>query len=390
MRYRPHRRRQRGAAMPIYVLALFPLVAAFYVVHGVGWKLTNRVRVQQAADRVAFTAATVTADGLNRVEFLNSALVTVKAMKSVIDGIKYAYGPLTGYDAVMCFFGSAHHCELFGLMVGNAGKVFDGISNNRDRLDDLHDLIAQTADGVVENTARHARQAAQRVAADAGVDGAVVVTYEHPAGVAGLPRLPLIEDEDGFGMRPLAMAGVFYGLHILPQQMKQFGSPDHALGFFGATAYFATQGSLRGFKGPKYDDARQQRSALAVTAVVRRDADDRAILGRMAASGARADGGLDALRTTDVAVARAEPYFSVAGGEPDGRPAWRARLRPLDLPFERAGRAGQAPLPDDLRSNHIDRVLTTRLLSDPTAPMLGSAGQIFSGIAPIDSTILVQ
>lgn len=329
---RSNRRRsaQAGAAMPIFLLALLPLIAAFYLVHGIGWKIHDRVQIQNIADRAAFAAAAETADGLNQIAFLNSALVTVKATDSVLRGIRDAYLPLLGYDCGLCFASwgtDRYHCKLCGKMLGGLGDVFPGTFDHLDRVEALHNDIAEMSDELIRSTALDAEKAGRDVARAAGVQDAVVIAYDQRG------RLPY-EDGDDYGNRPLYMAAVYYGLHVLPQDFVMFGAPEHLIGFGGLAAIYAKTGELDGFKVPIHEgDA--QRNALAVTAFVSRDDHDGLLMYNMHAGGVAmgADPLSDQSRK-DVAVARAEPYFTRNGGDDDGRPAWRARLRPLRLPTE--------------------------------------------------------
>ncbi len=81
---------------------------------------------------------------------------------------------------------------------------------------------------------------------------------------------------------------------------------------------------------PKYKNAKERREMLAITVFASRENEDRMRLLKMDAAGGQNTGDVFPQRP-EVAVARAEPYFTLNGGEPDGRPGWSGRLRPVIL-----------------------------------------------------------
>lgn len=327
------RRRERGAALPLFVFAFIPLIGLFYVVHGAGWKVTNRVIVQNVADRAALSGAVVTSHALNELAFLDSVRVGIGSVRGVMGGVE------TGWQAVLAIAIPAcaaemaarnpngYHCRLLRAMADVSPTVTDGIASDRQATNELERAADDLAELIVDEAPDWARRAAEDIAHE---NGAAVVK----ADVA----FPYTQQTKNIGMRARPRASKFYDRHIRPIDYMTFRS-RLPRPIYPTSVVTATLGQTAQQTVPLYGrGTARQRSANAVTVSVARASDDRDIRGRMVAAGVDAtdDHAFGSRMNLDVAVARAEPYFADKSGKPDGRPAWSARLRPLTLPGDTA------------------------------------------------------
>lgn len=344
-------RAQRGAALPLFIFAFFPLIGLFYVVHGAGWKTTNRLIVQNAADAAALSGAAVTAHALDQLAFLNSVQVALASSRAVVEGVEGAFSLELIQATAHC--ANPHHplrlyfCTLARSMGRIQARVETGIKVDTANIERLAEAARNLSDEIVGNTFEWATRAAEAVAHDNGMGGVVVHTR---------PAFPFqVQDRTESGrVVPLALDG--FHRRVVPVDWMSFASMRPIQVYPARVrARAGAQRVPQAVPEAALADGATLRSALAHSVLVYRKSDDEHIRGRMVAAGlpfgrpplfgARMD--------AEVAVARAEPYFAAGGDWPDGRPGWSARLRPLCRPGER----------DDVHFQRVATALTRGHLS---------------------------
>jgi hypothetical protein len=87
----------RGAIMVMAIFMSIVLVGALWYIAGVGDSIVYRERMQEAADSVAFTAATIQARGMNVIVLINLLMAAILAIRVAINMLKFLcmiLGPL--------------------------------------------------------------------------------------------------------------------------------------------------------------------------------------------------------------------------------------------------------------------------------------------------------
>lgn len=323
-------RRQRGQVMPILLFTLMALAVVFVMLHGVGGKTHDRIRLQQAADRAALTSANVTARAFNALSYLNEVIVFADAVQAIYDAIAEEYDPIfetwcSGEEADDCAYDDpfcAHMCQRRDAIVSLATA----------RRDDLDALVRST---IALSTllvrfiptlgARYAeRTSALRVDGEAGIIDRLRL-------FPGLDDpLPLQSDDIELRARVFEQAQRYFEEHIPRLDLQIF--------FFERTAFeFKNRAVARAnvATGPYWDlpsgAPSQFREGIAIFAFVAREGGDETRAAQVRTlSAARSDDFAD-WRGLDVVIAAAEPWFTLAAGAPDSRAAWSARSRPVEL-----------------------------------------------------------
>lgn len=312
--------------LPILLFSLFALVGAFYLVHTMGWKITDRMTVQQAADRGAYSAAAINARSLNMIEYLNSAMVASRAIESIYDGIEEMYPAIMSEACGICAVtGSPYYCALCSRMQSKQGQITATIQQGRAKVTMLVQSIGALGQAVVTGTPKWASAVAERIAKANGASEA----WAHPRAA---DRLPFSDGKaDELRQRTNAIASRYYQQDVKVKDTLIFaGWPEPQ--YTGAIT--AKANAVSGpYWVPDYNDRAGQRKALVQTVFTAVPAEDDQRLGRMAAAGVK-DTQSAFGKNPEVAVARAEPYFTLNGGTPDGRPGWSARLRPVHTDAE--------------------------------------------------------
>ena len=312
------------------LFTLFALVGAFYLVHTLGWKITDRLTVQQSADRAAYSAAAVNARSLNMLEHLNSAMVASRAIESIYDGVEQMYPVIMAEACGICAasWGSGGYwCNLCRKMGSKEASVFNQISQGGAKLKVLTQSIGALGKATVKGTPKWASTVAEKIAKANGATRA----WAHPRDQDRLPFSDTKHDE--LQSRTAKVARRAYVQHILPKDPVYLWGGTQMPQYLGAIS-----GKAQSVDGPYWapdygEDRKAQRRALVQTVFTSVRADDEKRLGRMAAAGVKETKSAFG-KPLEVAVARAEPYFTLNGGKPDGRPGWSARLRPVQIDNE--------------------------------------------------------
>ncbi len=317
--------------LPLYLFAMFALVGAFYLLHGIGWKLTQRQQVQRAADRAAFSAAAVTSRALNLLEYVNAGLAAVRAITSVYDGIQQAWSPILADATSRCFFGDIEACIIAAEMEGRGPSIFARMGQVRPQAQAADQALDMLGENIVSLTPQWASQVATQVALANKAQSA----FTDPMPGDRLPFEKGGQQEMQGRVRRLSMRDYGPGQAqgwvpvavtdpVIFQQRAQYRE-QYRTAIRGAAQTNAGERWV-----PKYKNAKERREMLAITVFASRENEDRMRLLKMDAAGGQNTGDVFPQRP-EVAVARAEPYFTLNGGEPDGRPGWSGRLRPVVL-----------------------------------------------------------
>ncbi len=96
------RKDERGAVMLIGLFMAMSLIGALWTVIGIGDALVYRDKVQEVADHVAFTSATVHARGMNFVAAVNLIMLAIVAVYLVIDLIDKVLNVTDIISDVLC------------------------------------------------------------------------------------------------------------------------------------------------------------------------------------------------------------------------------------------------------------------------------------------------
>lgn len=320
-------RAQRGAALPLFLFAFFPLIGLFYVVHGAGWKTTNRLIMQNAADAAALSSAAVTAHALDQLAFLNSVQVAIASTQAVVEGVEGAFVPELERATAICASQRhpqwVYYCTLAASMGRSAPRVLRGLGADTAGIVELSGAVDHLTRALVADTFEWATRTAEGVAHDNGMGGVVVHTRpKFPFEIQHRTQTDRVEPLalDSFRRRVVPVDPFSFASHrptqIYPRRIRRRAE---------------VQEVPQALPEQSLSEEAALRSALAHTVLVYRKSDDEHIRGRMVAAGlpfgrpplfgARMD--------AEVAVARAEPYFAAGEGGPDDRPGWSARLRPL-------------------------------------------------------------
>jgi hypothetical protein len=282
---------------------------------------------------------------------VNAALASVRAITSVYDGIERTWGPVLAEAQASCLIGDIEACIIAAEMEGRGPSIFARIAQVQPQAVAADTALGMLGESIVSLTPQWASTVAQQVAVANKARGA----FTDPMPGDRLPFELQGEQE---------MAG-----RVRRQAMRDYG-PGEAQGWvpvattdpviFEQRAAYREQyrNAIRGAAQtnagkrwvPKYKNARERREMLAITVFADRANEDRIRLGKMDAAGGQNTADVFPQRD-EVAVARAEPYFTLNGGEPDGRPGWSGRLRPVILANDdsaqslakAAGRGGANP-----------------------------------------------
>jgi hypothetical protein len=109
---------ERGAIILIGVAMCIILVGALWFIAGVGDSIVYRERMQEAADSVVFSAATVQARGMNIIVMINLLMAAILAIRVAINMVKF-------------------FCTIFGPIFNLAGVFFPPAEVIGTALDDM-------------------------------------------------------------------------------------------------------------------------------------------------------------------------------------------------------------------------------------------------------------
>ncbi|MCK6572185.1 pilus assembly protein TadG-related protein [Myxococcota bacterium] len=347
------RQRQGGAVLPLYLFAMFALVGAFYLLHGIGWKITQRQQLQRAADRAAFSAAAVTSRALNLLEYVNAALASVRAVTATYQGIQQQWGPILADATSRCYsiIPDPIACAVMEAMNAHGPSIFAQMGQVGPQMQAADQALGMLGENIVGQTPGWAAQVAQQVALANKAEG----SFTDPMQGDRLPFQLGGEKEMRGRVRRQAMRdwGPQPGpgwIPVIPTDPTIWIlKPEYRAQWENAIRQSAQNGAGQRWVAT-YKTAKERREKLAITVFASRKNEDRARLNKFDAAGGQNTGDVFQQRT-EVAVARAEPYFTLNNGEPDGRPGWSGRLRPVILKDDdsaqslarAAGRGGSDP-----------------------------------------------
>jgi hypothetical protein len=105
------RRRSRGSALTLYLVAMLVTAAAVLMVTTVGQRLLQKEVVQSSVDAAALAGAVVRAKALNVIAFTNLAMAALLAIAIVVKGIALGLDLFLPVAKMLCNFCPAAYCD---------------------------------------------------------------------------------------------------------------------------------------------------------------------------------------------------------------------------------------------------------------------------------------
>ncbi len=165
----------RGAIMVIGIFMCTFLVGALWYIAGIGDVLIYHERLQEGADAVAFSAATIEARGMNIIVLINLIMAAILAIRVAINVVKYALILAGGIFTALSFipFVGAVFAAAASASFSGAEAMQDLDNSTRTAIDDALIALHGTWEVVEYSTPAAAFAGAEE---HAGKYGPIVVT----------------------------------------------------------------------------------------------------------------------------------------------------------------------------------------------------------------------
>ena len=117
----------RGAIMVLGIFMCVFLVGSLWYIAGIGDALVYHERMQEGADAVAFSAATIEARGMNIIVLINMLMACILAIRVAINVVKYGLIIAAGIFGALSLIPFAG--AVFGAAAGFAAEGAEAAQN---------------------------------------------------------------------------------------------------------------------------------------------------------------------------------------------------------------------------------------------------------------------